>query len=53
MSSDKKPDEFELIARFFTPLAKGETGALGLGDDAAVLTPPPNRQLVGALVFNA
>ncbi|MBT3306069.1 MAG: thiamine-phosphate kinase [Alphaproteobacteria bacterium] len=46
MSSDKKPDEFELIARFFTPLAKGETGALGLGDDAAVLTPPPNRQLV-------
>jgi thiamine-monophosphate kinase len=46
MGSDKKPDEFELIYRFFAPLASGEAGALGLGDDAAVLTPPPGRQLV-------
>jgi thiamine-monophosphate kinase len=46
MGNDKKPDEFELIARFFAPLASGEAGALGLGDDAAVLSPPPGRQLV-------
>jgi thiamine-monophosphate kinase len=46
MGADKKPDEFELITRFFAPLASGEAGALGLGDDAAVLTPPPGRQLV-------
>ncbi|MBC8338791.1 MAG: thiamine-phosphate kinase [Rhodospirillales bacterium] len=46
MAADGKPDEFEMIARFFAPLAKGEAGALGLGDDAAVLSPPPNRELV-------
>jgi thiamine-monophosphate kinase len=37
-----KPDrtgEFELIAKFFAPLAKGEPGALGLKDDAAYLKP--------------
>ncbi len=38
------PAEFEVIARHFRPLA-GE-GALDLGDDAAVLTPPPGRDLV-------
>jgi len=38
------PREFELIARHFRPLA-GE-GALALGDDAALLDPPPGRQLV-------
>lgn len=37
-------DEFARIAKFFAPLA-GEAG-LGLKDDAAVLTPPPGRQLV-------
>ena len=36
--------EFGLIARHFRPLA-GE-GALDLLDDAALLTPPPGRQLV-------
>lgn len=36
--------EFSLIARHFAPLA-GE-GALGLTDDAALLTPPPGRDLV-------
>jgi thiamine-monophosphate kinase len=38
------PPEFSLIARHFAPLA----GAAGLGllDDAAVLTPPPGRELV-------
>ena len=38
------PAEFGLIARHFRPLA-GE-GALDLLDDAALLTPPPGRQLV-------
>ena len=38
------PAEFSLIARHFRPLA-GE-GALDLLDDAAVMTPPPGRQLV-------
>jgi thiamine-monophosphate kinase len=39
-------DEFALIARYFAPLAAAEPGAFGLGDDAAVLTPPSGCQLV-------
>ncbi len=38
------PPEFALIARHWRPLA-GE-GALALSDDAALLTPPPGRELV-------
>nr|WP_294522716.1 thiamine-phosphate kinase [uncultured Rhodopila sp.] len=38
------PAEFSLIARHFLALA--DPGALGLADDAAVLTPPPGRELV-------
>jgi thiamine-monophosphate kinase len=38
------PAEFALIARHFRPLAG--PGALDLRDDAAFLTPPPNRTLV-------
>ena len=38
-------DEFGLIARYFAPLATGAE-ALGLKDDAALLTPPPGMQLV-------
>ncbi len=38
------PAEFALIDRHFRPLAGG--GALGLSDDAAVLMPPPGRELV-------
>jgi thiamine-monophosphate kinase len=38
--------EFELIAEYFAPLAGGEAGALGLADDAALLTPPAGRDLV-------
>ncbi len=37
--------EDRLIARYFRPLAK-HPGALGLADDAAVLTPPPGCDLV-------
>lgn len=38
--------EFELIERYFAPLAKGESGALGLVDDAALVKPPAGRDLV-------
>ncbi|TVR81615.1 MAG: thiamine-phosphate kinase [Rhodospirillales bacterium] len=38
--------EFEIIARFFAPLAAGEAGALGLLDDAAVFAVPPGRSVV-------
>ena len=38
------PAEFSLIARHFRPLAG--PGALDLQDDAALMTPPPGRQLV-------
>ncbi|HEX9809569.1 MAG TPA: thiamine-phosphate kinase [Alphaproteobacteria bacterium] len=39
-------DEFGLIARFFAPLARGEPGAMGLTDDAAVLALTPGERLV-------
>src|SRR4029077_6883555 len=38
------PAEFALIARHFRPLAG--PGSLDLRDDAAVLAPPPGRELV-------
>lgn len=38
------PPEFALIARYFRPLAGA--GALGLADDAAVISPPSGRDLV-------
>jgi thiamine-monophosphate kinase len=38
--------EFELIEKYFAPLAEGEPGALGLSDDAALLTLPEGRDLV-------
>ena len=38
------PAEFGLIARHFRPLAG--PGGLDLLDDAALLTPPPGRELV-------
>jgi thiamine-monophosphate kinase len=38
------PEEFAIIATHFAPLA-GD-GALNLSDDAAIFTPPPNRDLV-------
>lgn len=37
-------DELSIIERYFRPLA-GE-GAFGLGDDAAVIVPPPGKDLV-------
>ena len=44
MAADR-PGEFELIRRYFAPLAK-DPGSLGLTDDAAVLTPRPGFDLV-------
>jgi len=41
-----KPDEFEMISRYFAPLAAADPGALGLADDAALLVPEPGRRLV-------
>src|SRR6185312_6510159 len=44
MSDSELPAEFALIARHCRPLAG--PGALNLGDDAALLAPPPGRELV-------
>lgn len=38
--------EFEIIKRFFVPLSRSEPGALGLTDDAAVLSVAPESSLV-------
>lgn len=38
--------EQAMIARVFAPLTAGLPGALGLTDDAAILSVPPGRQLV-------
>ena len=38
--------EFDFIRQLLRPLAEGSPGSLGLADDAAVLSPPPGRQLV-------
>lgn len=39
-------DEFELIARYFAPLAQGVPGAFGLLDDAALISPAAGCELV-------
>lgn len=39
-------NEFERIQAFLAPLAEGSEAALGLGDDAAVWSPPPGRDIV-------
>jgi len=40
-----RPGEFELIERYFRPLAT-TPGAFGLSDDAAVFRPPPGEDLL-------
>ena len=42
----QRPGEFEIIARYFAPLARGFPGAYGLRDDAAVIAPAPGHELV-------
>ncbi len=44
MPADTLPAEFAFIARHFRPLAG--PGALDLQDDAALIAPPPGRELV-------
>lgn len=46
MSDTKHSTEFDVIARYFRPLAKSEPGALNLADDAAVLDIPKDMQIV-------
>ena len=46
MARRARPGEFELIARYFAPLAKGFPGAAGLRNDNAVLSPPRGKQLL-------
>ena len=41
--------EFELIERFTRPFARGEGVRVGIGDDAAVLRPPPGEELVATV----
>jgi thiamine-monophosphate kinase len=38
--------EFELIAKFFAPLARNASGAFGLLDDAALMKPRPGYDIV-------
>ena len=45
------PDEFDLIARYFTrPAGPGEGVWLGIGDDAAILDVPPGHLVVDAMI---
>lgn len=46
MSSGKRPGEFQLIERYFAPLAAGAEGAFGLHNDAAVLPLRAGERLV-------
>ena len=46
MTGRPLPGEFELIERFFAPLAASAPGAIGLRDDAALIDLPPGHQLV-------
>lgn len=46
MTGAKLPGEFELIARYFRPLAVGAPGALALGDDVALITEKPGAEIV-------
>lgn len=46
MGKSKLPGEFELIARYFAPLAANAPGALGLKDDAFTFLPPAGMELV-------
>ena len=46
MGKRRKISEFEIIERYFAPLAAAEPGALGLIDDAAVLALDAGRRMV-------
>lgn len=42
-------DEFALIRRYFDRPIKDESVSLGIGDDAALITPDPGRELISAV----
>ena len=46
MTAKPKPTEFELIARYFAPLAAGAPGAASLADDVALITVAAGEDLV-------
>jgi thiamine-monophosphate kinase len=46
MSKHGPASEFELIARYFAPLARAYPGAYGLLDDVAVISPASGNELV-------
>lgn len=46
MDPASRPGEFELIARYFAPLAARFPGAAGLKNDIAVLSLPPGYELI-------
>jgi len=46
MSTPSRASEFDLIARYFAPLARAFPGAYGLLDDAAVISPAAGDELV-------
>jgi thiamine-monophosphate kinase len=46
MARRARPGEFELIARYFAPLARGFAGAGGLRNDNAVISLPRGQQLL-------
>jgi len=46
MSTPNPASEFDLIARYFAPLARAFPGAYGLLDDAAVISPASGNELV-------
>lgn len=48
VTGNRVGDEFELIAKYFAPLAADAPGALGLRDDAALLDLPTGEHLVAA-----
>jgi len=45
------PSEFELIAKYFAPLARAFPNAYGLLDDAAVISPAPGGAAADRRVF--
>lgn len=46
MNAEAAPGEFEIIDRYFREAVARPDVALGVGDDGAVVEPPPDRRLV-------
>lgn len=46
MTAKSRPGEFEIIARYFAPLAAGAPGAASLGDDVALVSVDRGEEIV-------